>query len=265
MNTQYVPMPTIESASRYKPLPEWDIQVARRLAALRRFHGYSQKALAGQLSMNQSKLTNIECGRELLDIKTGWNACKMLNIRPGWLLVDGDRQSPFPTLDPEIMDFANDYVAQQDGKPFSKAFPWLDWFLSCSDSDPIRANQLSVWRAWKAKESQESSAVQAGVESTAAPAPKDFPEKALTVGAVELTTSPVKAILPTLLERLRRATSERGQKTELATWLGVPRQSLNDWLSGRKEPSGETTLRLQHWVEQAERQPKQPSPGATSP
>lgn len=64
----------------------------------------------------------------------------------------------------------------------------------------------------------------------------------------------VKPILPKLIERLKKATAERGQKTKLASWLGVTPQKVTDWISGRVEPSGETTLRLLHWVEQQERQ-----------
>lgn len=69
-------------------------------------------------------------------------------------------------------------------------------------------------------------------------------------------TGAVKPILPRLIERLQRATKQRGRKTELAAWLGVSPQKVTDWLSQRVEPSGETTLRLLHWVEQQERQTK---------
>jgi hypothetical protein len=66
-------------------------------------------------------------------------------------------------------------------------------------------------------------------------------------------------MLPNLLERLRLATAKRGRKTELAAWLGVPRQSVNHWLSARKEPSGETTLRLLNWVTAEEAKTKNPA------
>ena len=64
----------------------------------------------------------------------------------------------------------------------------------------------------------------------------------------------VKAKLPTLLKRLNEATRERGTKTELAKFMGVPLSKVSQWLSGKYEPSGETTLQLLHWVEQQERQ-----------
>jgi transcriptional regulator with XRE-family HTH domain len=76
----------------------------------------------------------------------------------------------------------------------------------------------------------------------------------LTNQVESLTTGHMQPVLPKLIERLNRATGVRGRKTELAAWLGVHRQSVTDWLSGKQEPGGEITLRLLTWVEQQERQ-----------
>jgi transcriptional regulator with XRE-family HTH domain len=79
-------------------------------------------------------------------------------------------------------------------------------------------------------------------------------KKPLTNEAKTLTNEAVQSILPKLIQRLKRATEARGSKSELAAWLGVHRQSVTDWLSGKQEPGGETTLKLLQWVEQQERQ-----------
>lgn len=65
--------------------------------------------------------------------------------------------------------------------------------------------------------------------------------------------SPMEAQLPGLLERIKKATQERGKKSELATFLGVNPVTVSKWLSGVIEPGGETTLKLLLWVEQQER------------
>jgi DNA-binding transcriptional regulator YiaG len=83
---------------------------------------------------------------------------------------------------------------------------------------------------------------------------EQFSETPLTLKAKTLTTDDVKPVLPKLIERLNRATEERGSKVALAKWLGVHRQSVTDWLSGKQEPGGEITLKMLHWVEQQERQ-----------
>jgi transcriptional regulator with XRE-family HTH domain len=74
----------------------------------------------------------------------------------------------------------------------------------------------------------------------------------LTYQALSLTTETVRPVMPKLIERLKRATAQRGSKTALAKWLGVHRQCVTDWLSGQ-EPGGEMTLRLLQWVELQER------------
>jgi hypothetical protein len=68
----------------------------------------------------------------------------------------------------------------------------------------------------------------------------------------------VKSQLKNLLADLNRLTKESGKKTELAEFLGAPLTSVSRWLSGEREPGGETTLRLFHWVKQQERQPNTP-------
>ena len=65
--------------------------------------------------------------------------------------------------------------------------------------------------------------------------------------------SPVNPQLPVLLERLNRATQAHGKKSELASYLGVELASVSQWLSGKREPGGETTLKMLHWVEVQER------------
>ncbi|MGC9942050.1 MAG: helix-turn-helix transcriptional regulator [Verrucomicrobiota bacterium] len=60
--------------------------------------------------------------------------------------------------------------------------------------------------------------------------------------------TPVPA-LPHLIKRLNQATQARGSKIQLAAWLGVHRQMVTDWLSGKQKPGGEITLQLLQWVE----------------
>jgi transcriptional regulator with XRE-family HTH domain len=82
----------------------------------------------------------------------------------------------------------------------------------------------------------------------------DLSKQPLTIEVKELTSEGVKPVMPKLIERLNKATEKRGSKAALAKWLGVHRQSVTDWLSGKQEPGGEITLKMLHWVEQRERQ-----------
>ncbi|HWA08687.1 MAG TPA: hypothetical protein VG838_04385 [Opitutaceae bacterium] len=58
--------------------------------------------------------------------------------------------------------------------------------------------------------------------------------------------SPMWNVCATLL---RRALQTYGAKARLARYLGVPRQRLNDYLTGRSRlPDAELTLRMLHWL-----------------
>jgi len=87
-------------------------------------------------------------------------------------------------------------------------------------------------------------------------ASKDNLTNAATWGKVPA----VKHQLPSLRERLNRATKETGKMSALADFLGkaigrrVPLASVSRWLSGKREPGGEITLLMLRWVEQQERQ-----------
>jgi transcriptional regulator with XRE-family HTH domain len=72
--------------------------------------------------------------------------------------------------------------------------------------------------------------------------------------------SGVNSLLANLLSRLKRATFQRGKKTGLARFLRVPLVSVSRWLSGEREPGGETTLRILAWVQEEEGKQKG-SPG----
>jgi len=88
-------------------------------------------------------------------------------------------------------------------------------------------------------------------QSQSATAPEKQP---LTQHSANAITAPVQSAMHNLRDRLNRATRRHGMKSALARFLGVPQPCVSDWLSGKREPGGETTLRLLRWVEQQERQ-----------
>jgi transcriptional regulator with XRE-family HTH domain len=76
----------------------------------------------------------------------------------------------------------------------------------------------------------------------------------LTKAESAANNSDVKSPLPAFLERMKKASSATGKKSELAKFLGAPLASVSRWLSGEREPGGEITLKMLKWVEQQERQ-----------
>lgn len=70
-----------------------------------------------------------------------------------------------------------------------------------------------------------------------------------------------------LFARVRRCTTQRGMKAQLARFLGVPPQRLTDWFSGAIVPGGEVVLQLLEWVaaEEAKQQTKRAGGASTRP
>jgi transcriptional regulator with XRE-family HTH domain len=256
-----------------KPVSEWERQIARRAAAVRRFNGYRQQDVADWLGVTRSWVANVEAGRATMTLKMGWKICETLNVRPEWLLHAGPPQSPFPRLEGELTAFAADYVESFGRVPFTHGCSLLCHILSAPESDPSRAMHLAAWRASEAAPVGVLPVLEDGSPDPADGGPLPILDRPISLNPEDggLTfyplpgnLSPVQPIMPKLIERLRHVTAERGRKTELAKRLGVSQQKVSDWLSGRVEPSGETTLRLLEWVTAEEAKTKSPA-GASSP
>lgn len=80
-----------------------------------------------------------------------------------------------------------------------------------------------------------------------------LPNNYLTMTSLKGKKSSVKPEMQKLIERVRRKASKPGAKSKLARWLDVAPARVSEWLSGKKEPGGEYTLRMLRWVEQQER------------
>lgn len=92
----------------------------------------------------------------------------------------------------------------------------------------------------------------------------DAESKGLTHLTLKSNSSPVRSELKILIKRLQQATAAPGTKVRLARLLGVPASRVSEWLSGKKEPGGETTLRLLRWVEAQEQLIQQETPGSVT-
>lgn len=95
----------------------------------------------------------------------------------------------------------------------------------------------------------------------------NFPTSDLNSGLPEindsLTSPPMVPTLNGLILRLTSATQMRGKKSALCAELGVSASRLSQWLSGRRKPDAEMTLRLLAWVQADEAKTK--SPASVSP
>lgn len=72
-----------------------------------------------------------------------------------------------------------------------------------------------------------------------------------------------KRLMPVLIADLAKFCRGRhGRVTRLAEHLGIAQPHVSAWLSGRQEPSGEHTLRIQAWLAAERRRDERGGPKA---
>lgn len=200
---------------------------------MRRFKGLSQEELAERVNATRNQIANLEAMRVPLKMVLGLYICKALDVNPNWVFRGSGPQSPMiETRNPLVWELLSD-VSQDE--LFSRF--WQDALPSMVTAMGVDVI-VKYFRAVSLKEGLSEAAF----------------KKDLTIVSVLDNNQEVKPKLPSLLERLKKATAQRGIKSELAKFLGVSLVQVSQWLSGDREPGGETTLRLLHWVEQQERQ-----------
>ncbi len=239
--------------------------VASRLASARREVGLTQASLAQIIGYSQSAVAGIESGKVIPSGRFLRAAAAAVGLSWQWLTTGEGQKYNSPDRAAEVAEKSR-YTEQINAltskmQDLAKMFSQLS--ADMLKAPPIPREQTSsidpgeIFSFAFGHLAGDMKRLSVDVKSLAAK--EDSSNETLTSDAKAPTNCPVQPIMPTLIERLRRATSERGRKTELAAWLGVPRQSVNDWLSARMEPSGETTLRLLNWVTAEEAKTKKPA------
>jgi transcriptional regulator with XRE-family HTH domain len=221
------PVQIHRKTSRFKALPERERGIGLRLAYLRKLKAVKQSRLAELLGITRDQIANVESGRVPMRAKLGWDICRLFDIDPNWLLTG--------------------HWGLPGERPFPPADkPWLGFVERVISKSNASFFDLYSSVGWLLG--------------------PDAPGKEMLTHVSESANlSAMKSPLAHLRERLKRATAAKGKKAELAHFLGVPRPCVSDWLSGKREPGGETTLRLLNWVERQEAQQTTRPAEATTP
>lgn len=269
---------------RKNPLPPPDQAIASRLAKLRLSLRLSRQDLANRSGLPPHLIARIELGRmplrygeaeQLLPALVPGGAI-LAPLNPLWVL-DGTLpvRLEWPFLLPK-----HDAIGLDFKTPFSQFALANRKLLAALCKDTPEAELPESWLApylmrWDELRVQmagsEAGAAKLGClfESSARRLPRQSPmaanllmrfreakkrtERKLLTHTSELRNIPAMQMRE-LLSKVRRLTLARGMKAKLAAALAVPLPRISEWLSGKYEPSGETTLRLLHWVEQQEPQ-----------
>lgn len=285
----------IGAVARKTPIPEREIAICGRLRRMRESIRLSRVAVAAQLGIGTPRLSNYEHGAVPLPYLVGSRFCSTFLVSQKWL-AEGGEDSEIRNYAPVSSDLETQIPAKLLFSEAYDSFikPWLARQPSASSAfwkavekaaPELAAASISITRVPQVGEIGDSTVVTM-LGKVAALALQELPphlkwpfyhclvnamwefqdshrddaintpKKGLAEFSESVKHVGVRNLLPGLLARLRAATKKRGTKSALAEYLGVPLASISQWLSGEREPGGETTLRLLNWVERQERHSK---------
>lgn len=268
----------MDAVSRKNPLPKREIEICRRLREARLFMNLSQVKCARMLDIDSSRLGSYEHARVPLRLELAYSLAAQTGLSLQWL-ASGVKPmfGPLPKHNWPI-DAQNHILLSEAWDKFTQAtsstkqsdraafYATIDPYLtSASLLDYLEEEFAGIFKllppelhenfySHVTKAAQEFVAANMAAATVLKFKALENPQKNLTESSSGGNLSEVKSQLPILLERLNRATQASGQMSSLAKFLGVPLASVSRWLAGKREPSGEITLKLLKWVEQQERQ-----------
>jgi transcriptional regulator with XRE-family HTH domain len=265
-------------------MPERELAICRRLLDFRLSKKISRAVFARELGINRSRLNNYERGATPLRYAIAAKICETFTLSQEWLATGNGKESDYTLfslpiqariaprmlfskayddyLEPELRNQLSDsgtsaFASALAATELSDIQVNLVKSIGLTTGDQIRAafaagfkkildslppNQ--VWPFWRH--------IMAAGEQFDAEYGEESKKNQLTCVDVSVNMSVVKSQLKALLADINRITQEPGKKTKLAEFLGAPLASVSRWLSGDREPGGETALRMRYWANHPE-------------
>jgi hypothetical protein len=213
----------------------------------------TRKRLAFLAGVDAAAVKRVELGRAVLKYRLGSALCQETDSNQAWLCSGAGAKSPRIYIASGLEEKIPPDMS------FSGAFSEHIWpSLNPEQQRAAKSGSLTLMRAafvkpigFSSEEEEEWSDGRRRARAHDARAGVFHLTDAATQGSIELVN------LPTTLEDLRQEINRRasapGVKTQLAEFLGAPLASVSRWLSGDRDPGGETTLRMLNWVVEQER------------
>lgn len=245
---------------RSSPVPRAEKEIGARVAEARRQHGLSRISFAEGMFPDASALVRIELGRvplRYLMARKFWQKMPQLNplflsagkapLRlelPLWLPQPKDIDVPHDALFSAVIErYSTELMTLLGPKETHRLPPswipaqrfYLDLLRFKAHNEELKIRGFSEWIDQLEASGQEKRT------------------SLLTEAETRSNVAGVKSPLKSLVADVNRLASKPGKKSELAKFLKAPPASVSRWLSGEREPGGETTLKLLEWVEQQKR------------
>lgn len=254
------------------PRSEREIQIGQRLREFRESKRISRTAFALSIGIGSERLASYESGRVPLRCEVFLAIHRLYFLNPVWLATGQE----LPAYEAAV-DFGRQTIILQKWS-FSEAYDralrsWSETRDRIADGVAMKIaesiNRLLHYVDPKTGAIRMTSDIAFRVRQLLGPldsALENISHLGLTRASLKRKNACVKIrTLDQLRAALRAQTAEKGAKGLLARDLNVPQARVSEWLSGKKEPAGETTLRLLNWVEQPERQQENPGRASTQP
>jgi transcriptional regulator with XRE-family HTH domain len=255
--------------------------ICSRVRDFRESIKWPQPAFAQELGLSRDQLASIEYGRTPLRFGIAATIARVFDINLEWLVTgNGPRHAEIPLVTAIVVD-----DPRRDASLLSQIYDREPNTFTLTDHDSyhpamgptpgfeavpfiidhvIRAFQLTKFRS-----PHEAEVLARAMCQFCDACLQNYRRSGFAIrnkneilGLPEVAASgklaPVKSQLKNLLADLNRLTTEAGMKTKLADFLGAPLTSVSRWLSGEREPGGETTLKMLRWVQEQESQPNAP-------
>lgn len=246
--------------------------IGASLRAFRETLQISRSKFAVRIGFGSERIASYESGRAPLPYDVFRAVAKCYHINPRWLATGiGSPRLPFPFDDASILGLVkprdlfsavyDSHLKRQLQTEAAESSQHVDalekklhglmgFFDDCSISMSLRekwakrlVNTLEKVRREAGRELKKRKSIREQIVKYSN----------LTDVSESVNIMSVKRQMPFFRDRLKKATAQRGNKTVLAKFLGVPLASVSQWLSGKREPGGEITLKMLRWVEQQER------------
>jgi len=249
------------------PLPTEEIEICKRVRTVRQAARLSRPVFGRFLALDSSKLANIENFRVPVDYITGAMVCRIFRVSPRWL-VTGEGP-PTLVLPQKVFD---PVAAMSARTPFSAFYAShlrervavieqnraqqnakiAEVLEQREKSGDVPSSPEEFERSWLEAAQQVGADEQFEISADLARAAFGSPftvefenELAIVTGFDDKRYPMRTAIAPSdLVDQVKKLTTARGTKSALAKRLGVSRQRLNEWLSGRSAPNAHYTLNL---------------------
>ena len=255
-----------------------EVEIGRRLRAWREAKLIPRTKMAVVLEIGNERLASYEGGRAALPYSVFRDLKEHFGLDAVWLatgetwadgLIYSEKEfEKYLTLRPKFSRIFDEFILEQlrNGGAYN---------LTSIDELPeeIRAikTSLKYQRATpEVKEVVDNSLRSMAARQAVAAGEREAIQKILDSDSLDTSANVEQAAglnskLTALIARVKIAANHPGKKSDLARFLRVPLKRVSEWISGDRNPSGETTLQMLEWVAAEEAQQNKSSGSAQTP